>query len=157
MVQKPLRGFRKPVEEVVYGLADLVVELVCDGRIEEAEKQPAVITPGVPVMHQREGPGAAKPRISRRLSAQSWKRVPTLTYLVPWVIWATRGVQVSIKGVNEASERHWLTLSEYMAERRSSRSATISGSLNTTICEPMTLRCKIFVSEILRGQTIHKP
>ena len=67
------------------------------------------------------------------------------------------GVPVSIRGSNGMSKRHWFTLSEYITERRSSRSATISGSLNTTICEPMTLRCKIFVSEIHQRQTIHNP
>ena len=69
-----------------------------------------------------------------------------------------RRVPVSVKGLNGRSSRYqWLTLPEYITERRSSRSATMSGSLNTTICEPMTLRCKIFVSEIPRRQTIHKP
>ena len=66
-------------------------------------------------------------------------------------------MSVSVKGLNGRSKRYWPTLSEYIVERRSSRSATISGSLNTTICEPMILRCRIFVSEIPRRQTIHKP
>ena len=64
---------------------------------------------------------------------------------------------VSVKGLNGRSSRYWPTLPEYITERRSSRSVTIPGSLNTTTCEPMTLRCKISVSEIPRHQMIHKP
>ena len=35
VLQEPLRGFRKPVEEDVDGIADLVVELICDRDVEE--------------------------------------------------------------------------------------------------------------------------
>jgi hypothetical protein len=67
MIRELIGGFRKPMEEVIHRLVDLVVELVGDGRIEEAEKQAALVTPGVPVMHQGKGPAAANPESNRHL------------------------------------------------------------------------------------------
>ena len=58
---------------------------------------------------------------------------------------------ISIKGLNGTSKRS-RTLSEYTAERRSSKSTTASGSLNTTIFEPITLKYKISVSAIHQRQ-----
>ena len=101
MLQEPLRGFREPMEEGIYCLVDLVVELVGDRRIEEAVKQSALVTPSVPVWHHGEGPGASQPRISHRLSAQSWKSAPTLTYLVSWVIVAVQ------RGVSQRQRFKW--------------------------------------------------
>ena len=62
---------------------------------------------------------------------------------------------VSANSLNESS-KFPRTLSEYTAERRSSRSVTASGLLNTTICEPIMLKYKISVSAIRRRQTAHK-
>ena len=70
MLREPLGGFGKPTEEVIHRLVDLVVELVDNRRIEETEKQSAMITPGIPVIHQGEGPGASQPRTSRHLPTQ---------------------------------------------------------------------------------------
>ena len=71
MLPEPLGGFREPMEEYIYCLVDLIVELVGDRGVEEAIKQPALLTPSVPVLHPGEGPGASQPRARRRLSAHS--------------------------------------------------------------------------------------
>ena len=70
VLREPLGGFGKSMEEVIHRIVDLVVELIDIRRIEESEKQSAVITQGLPVMHQGERPGASQPRVGHRLSAR---------------------------------------------------------------------------------------
>jgi len=66
-----------------------------------------------------------------------------------------QGMPVSTKGLNGTS-KCLRTLSEYTAERRSSRSTAAPGLLNTIICEPIISKRKISVSAIHRRQTTHK-
>ena len=61
MFQKALGRFRKPVEEDIHCLVDLLVVLVHRCNVEKAVEKLAVFAPGVPVGHQREGPRASHP------------------------------------------------------------------------------------------------
>ena len=115
----------------------------------------AVNTPGIPVFLHREGPRTSHPGTNRHFLAHLWKERDNTHSSFTISNRGYQGMPVSTKGFS-GTPKCSRTLSEYITERRSNRSTTISGSLNTSICEPIILKCKISVSTTNRRQKTHK-